>query len=198
MLRVEWAEKQYDMSPAESSKVKCVHVSNVSSSVTEEMLRMKFEAYGKLFNVQKVRDYAFVHYENRDDCLDAIHEASGAELGGLRIVCRLSMSGPMFRKIKKQNEKAKLRGEFDFGMRKERQPPPPPKHRHRNNESSRNFHSGNHGGFHGNTDYGGYHGRDWSGSHHGYQGKNGRNQSGRKRRYDSHNDYPGSHKHRRY
>lgn len=124
MLKVEWCEPQYEPSPQEVAKVKALHVSNLASGVTEEMLREKFEAFGKLFHVQRVRDYAFVHFEERDDCMRAIEEANNTELGGLIIKCNISTSGPLKRKIKRQNEKARMRGEFGFGKRKERQEQP--------------------------------------------------------------------------
>lgn len=66
VLKVEWGEQPYEPSPEESAKVRAVYVGNLGSEVNTYMLRSKFEAYGKLFHVQKVRDYAFIHYEERE------------------------------------------------------------------------------------------------------------------------------------
>lgn len=217
MLKVEWCEPQYEPSPAEVTKVKCLHVSNLASDVNEEVLRTKFEAYGKLFHVQKVRDYAFVHYEERDDCLQAIEEANGTELCGLKVRCRISTSGPLKRKIKRQNDKARMRGEFGFGQRKERQAPPPPKHGggegFRNNSGGYRdgggyrSRGGGGGGYGGRDGGGGYGGRDGGGGYGGgyggggggggnrsygggggYGGGYGGGGGGMKRRYDDRND----------
>ena len=49
------------------------------------------------------------------------------ELCGYKIRCRLSTSGPLLRKIKRSADKARLRGDFGYGMPKERQPPPEPR-----------------------------------------------------------------------
>lgn len=40
---------------------------NLSSEVNMDMLRAAFEAYGKLYHVERIRDYAFIHYEKRED-----------------------------------------------------------------------------------------------------------------------------------
>ena len=37
---------------------------------TEEMLKEKFEEYGKVERVKKIKDYAFVHYEERDEAVN--------------------------------------------------------------------------------------------------------------------------------
>ncbi|XP_052785533.1 heterogeneous nuclear ribonucleoprotein R-like isoform X2 [Mya arenaria] len=165
LLKVEWAEPVYIPTSEESAKVKAVHVSNLSKDVNEDILRTKFEQFGKLFHVQKVRDYAFVHFEYRDDALKATEEGDGMEICGYKVNVRLSTSGPMKRKIKRKNEMARLRGEFGFGKRKERQPPPPP----------RNFGRGGGGGFRGNRGFGG-------GNRFG--GGGGGGYGGQKRRFD--------------
>ncbi|XP_045184825.2 heterogeneous nuclear ribonucleoprotein Q-like [Mercenaria mercenaria] len=224
MLKVEWCEPQYEPSSQEISKVKACHVSNLSTEVTEEMLRKKFEAYGKLFHVQKVRDYAFVHFEERDDCLRAIEEANETELGGLIITCRISTSGPLKRKIKRQNEKARMRGEFGFGKRKERQAPPPPRQRNDGYQNRRGgygggggYRSGGGGGY-GGGGGGGYGGGGGGGRFGGGGGGYGGGRSGgggyggggysagMKRRYDDRDDrygnygggYSGGYKQARY
>ena len=38
---------------------------NLKESVTEEALREIFEAHGKIEKVKKMKDYAFVHFEER-------------------------------------------------------------------------------------------------------------------------------------
>lgn len=46
-----------------------LYVKGLSSDVTEEMLKERFEPYGKLERVKKVKDYAFIHFDEREHCL---------------------------------------------------------------------------------------------------------------------------------
>ena len=71
-MKVEWGEQPYQPSEEEKTKIKAVHVGNLGSKVSLYQLRSTFEAYGRLFHVQKVRDYAFVHYDNREDALSGM------------------------------------------------------------------------------------------------------------------------------
>lgn len=41
-------------------------VRNLSHSVTEELLEKAFGEFGKVDRVKKLKDYAFVHFEERD------------------------------------------------------------------------------------------------------------------------------------
>lgn len=66
MIKVEWCDPLHEPSPEEFIKVKAVRVGNLPKEATTDMVRAKFEAYGKLAGVQKKRDYAFVHYEERE------------------------------------------------------------------------------------------------------------------------------------
>ena len=89
---VEWAEIIEEPSDDQMSDVKIVHVKNLSSDVNEDLLRKTFEAHGKIHNVQKVRDYAFIHFDKREDALAAIEALNGTELGKTAITVDLSKS----------------------------------------------------------------------------------------------------------
>lgn len=41
-------------------------VRNLASTVTEEILEKTFSQFGKLERVKKLKDYAFIHFEERD------------------------------------------------------------------------------------------------------------------------------------
>lgn len=41
-------------------------VRNLATAVTEELLEKTFAQFGKLERVKKLKDYAFVHFEERD------------------------------------------------------------------------------------------------------------------------------------
>jgi len=45
--------------------VKVLFVRNLATTVTEEILEKSFSEFGKLERVKKLKDYAFVHFEDR-------------------------------------------------------------------------------------------------------------------------------------
>ena len=51
------------------SKVKVLYCRNLTASVTEDKLRETFEQFGKVERVKKIKDYAFVHFEERDQAV---------------------------------------------------------------------------------------------------------------------------------
>ena len=46
--------------------MKVLFVRNLATPVTEELLEKTFSHFGKLERVKKLKDYAFVHFEDRD------------------------------------------------------------------------------------------------------------------------------------
>lgn len=51
-----------------------MYVRNLKSDVTDDQLREKFEAFGKVERVKKVKDYGFVHFESRENAMKAMEE----------------------------------------------------------------------------------------------------------------------------
>lgn len=51
------------------SQVKVVYVKNLKESVTEEKLNEMFQVYGEIDRTKKIRDYAFIHYKDRDSAV---------------------------------------------------------------------------------------------------------------------------------
>lgn len=47
-------------------QVKVLFVRNLANGVTEEILEKAFSQFGKLERVKKLKDYAFVHFEERN------------------------------------------------------------------------------------------------------------------------------------
>lgn len=47
-------------------QVKVLFVRNLANGVTEELLETSFSQFGKLERVKKLKDYAFIHFEERD------------------------------------------------------------------------------------------------------------------------------------
>lgn len=46
--------------------MKVLFVRNLANGVTEELLENSFSQFGKLERVKKLKDYAFIHFEERD------------------------------------------------------------------------------------------------------------------------------------
>lgn len=47
-------------------QVKVLYVRNLTQEITEEALKEQFERFGAVERVKKIKDYAFVHFEERD------------------------------------------------------------------------------------------------------------------------------------
>jgi len=75
-------------------QVKILYVRNLMLSTSEETLENIFnQAAGRCYaveRVKKIKDYAFVHFHNRDDALRALHVINGihqAQLLSLSVSC---------------------------------------------------------------------------------------------------------------
>uniref|UniRef100_A0A8C8E1Y9 Synaptotagmin binding, cytoplasmic RNA interacting protein n=1 Tax=Oryzias sinensis TaxID=183150 RepID=A0A8C8E1Y9_9TELE len=82
LVTVEWADPIEDPDPEVMAKVKVLFVRNLANSVTEEILEKSFSAFGKLERVKKLKDYAFIHFEEREGAVKALDEMNGKELEG--------------------------------------------------------------------------------------------------------------------
>jgi RNA recognition motif-containing protein len=49
--------------------VKVLYVRNLTQDCSEEKLKESFEAFGKVERVKKIKDYAFIHFEDRDNAM---------------------------------------------------------------------------------------------------------------------------------
>lgn len=68
-LIIDWAEPQEEPSDEIMEKVKVLYVRGLLPDVTEDMIKERFEPYGKLERVRKVKDYAFIHFAEREEAL---------------------------------------------------------------------------------------------------------------------------------
>ncbi|XP_036397862.1 heterogeneous nuclear ribonucleoprotein R-like isoform X2 [Megalops cyprinoides] len=84
-VTVEWADPVEEPDPEVMAKVKVLFVRNLATPVTEELLEKTFSQFGKLERVKKLKDYAFVHFEDRDAAVKAMQEMNGKELEGEEI-----------------------------------------------------------------------------------------------------------------
>lgn len=97
---VDWADPQEEPDEETMSKVKVLYVRNLTQDCTEEKLKESFESFGKVERVKKIKDYAFVHFEDRDQALKAMRELNRKEMGGSSI--EVSLAKPPSDKKKKE------------------------------------------------------------------------------------------------
>lgn len=97
---VDWADPQEEPDESTMSKVKVLYVRNLTQDISEDKLKESFEQFGKVERVKKIKDYAFVHFEDRDNAVLAMRGLDGKELGCANIevsilfdvLCFLSIS----------------------------------------------------------------------------------------------------------
>ncbi|XP_055698291.1 heterogeneous nuclear ribonucleoprotein R isoform X1 [Phlebotomus papatasi] len=97
---VDWADPQEEPDEQTMSKVKVLYVRNLTQDISEEKLKEQFEQFGKVERVKKIKDYAFVHFEDRDNAVLAMRDLDGKELGGSNI--EVSLAKPPSDKKKKE------------------------------------------------------------------------------------------------
>lgn len=106
-IAVDWADPNDEPDEETMAKVKVLYVKNLSAEVTEEEVQSVFEAYGKLERVRKMKDYAFVHFDLREDAVKAMEEQNTKVLGKLPL--EISLARPLTEK-KKQAQQKRLEG----------------------------------------------------------------------------------------
>ncbi|XP_017757234.1 PREDICTED: heterogeneous nuclear ribonucleoprotein Q isoform X7 [Eufriesea mexicana] len=97
---VDWADPQEEPDEQTMSKVRVLYVKNLTQDCSEEKLKENFEQYGNIERVKKIKDYAFVHFEERDNAVKAMNELNGKEIGGSHI--EVSLAKPPSDKKKKE------------------------------------------------------------------------------------------------
>ncbi|XP_072386267.1 heterogeneous nuclear ribonucleoprotein Q-like isoform X4 [Diabrotica undecimpunctata] len=97
---VDWADPQEEPDAQTMSKVKVLYVRNLTQEISEEKLKEEFEQYGKVERVKKIKDYAFIHFEDRDNAVKAMEALDSKELGGSNI--EVSLAKPPSDKKKKE------------------------------------------------------------------------------------------------
>ncbi|XP_008555301.1 heterogeneous nuclear ribonucleoprotein R isoform X3 [Microplitis demolitor] len=98
---VDWADPQEEPDEQTMAKVRVLYVRNLTQDCTEEKLKECFEQYGKIDRVKKIKDYAFVHFEDRDNAVKAMRELNGKEICGSHI--EVALAKPPFDKKKKED-----------------------------------------------------------------------------------------------
>lgn len=105
---VDWADPIEEPDEETMSKVKVLYVRNLKSDITEEQLQQKFEPYGKIERVKKIKDYGFVHFCERDSAVRAMEELNGTKAGDSEMEISLAKPPSENRqKEKRKREEAK-------------------------------------------------------------------------------------------
>merc|ERR1719392_119480 len=97
---VDWADPQEEPDEDTMAKVKVLYCRNLTVTVTEDSLRELFERYGKVDRVKKIKDYAFVHFEERDQAVEAMKALNYQDYGGTKL--EISLAKPPSDKKKKE------------------------------------------------------------------------------------------------
>ncbi|CAB1348169.1 unnamed protein product [Coregonus sp. 'balchen'] len=122
-VTVEWANPVTERDTDVIANAKVLFVRKLANSVTEELLVKTFSAFGKLERVYKLKDYAFVHFEDRDAAVKAMAEMNGKELGGEEIEIRIAKKKKA-RKTQRQTTRNPGRNDDDYNHQRPRMPPP--------------------------------------------------------------------------
>lgn len=108
-----------------------LYVRNLTSDVTEEQLKEKFGEYGKVERVKKIKDYGFVHFEERADAIKAMEALNGSKIGNLEIDVSLAKPPSENKKKelrKREQERHMMRGHYyaydDYWLPPARSGPP--------------------------------------------------------------------------
>jgi RNA recognition motif-containing protein len=91
-IAVDWAEPEPEVDETVMATVKVLYVRNLMLTTSEEEIKAEFERLkeGSVERVKKMKDFAFVHFKERDDALNALNKMNGATIDGAIIECSLS------------------------------------------------------------------------------------------------------------
>lgn len=97
---VDWADSMDTPTDEIMQNVRVLYVRNVGKSITESQLRELFERFGEIERIKRIKDFAFVHFNQRTDALNAMKELQNISLCGERLL--ISLSYPPLDKKKKE------------------------------------------------------------------------------------------------
>lgn len=91
-IAVDWAEPEVEVDEETMSTVKILYVRNLMLQTTEETIQREFNSIkpGAVERVKKIRDYAFVHFTQREDAISAMSQLNGKVVDGSPIEVTLA------------------------------------------------------------------------------------------------------------
>ncbi|XP_076155642.1 heterogeneous nuclear ribonucleoprotein Q-like isoform X3 [Alosa pseudoharengus] len=166
VVTVEWADPIEDPDPEVMAKVKVLFVRNLASTVTEDILEKTFTQFGKLERVKKLKDYAFIHFEEREGAVKALADMNGKELEGEQIEIVFAKPPDQKRKERKaQRQAAKTQMYDDYYYYGPPHMPPPTRGRGRGGRGGYSYPHD----YYGYEDYYDYYGYDYHNYRGGYE-----------------------------
>ncbi|XP_034413918.1 APOBEC1 complementation factor isoform X2 [Cyclopterus lumpus] len=91
-IAVDWAEPEVEVDEDTMASVKILYVRNLMLQTTEETIEKEFSSLrsGAVERVKKIRDYAFVHFAQREDAVNAMNALNGKLVDGSPIEVTLA------------------------------------------------------------------------------------------------------------
>ncbi|CAN9508831.1 unnamed protein product [Ophioblennius macclurei] len=91
-IAVDWAEPEVEVDEDTMAAVKILYVRNLMLQTTEETIEKEFTSLkpGSVERVKKIRDYAFVHFTQREDAINAMNALNGKVVDGSPIEVTLA------------------------------------------------------------------------------------------------------------
>ncbi|XP_053314409.1 probable RNA-binding protein 46 [Spea bombifrons] len=91
-IQVDWADPEKEVDEETMQRVKVLYVRNLMITTTEETIKAEFNKFktGAVERVKKLRDYAFVHFFNREDAVAAMSVMNGNYIDGACIEVTLA------------------------------------------------------------------------------------------------------------
>ncbi|XP_076856757.1 APOBEC1 complementation factor isoform X2 [Brachyhypopomus gauderio] len=91
-IAVDWAEPEVEVDEDTMATVKILYVRNLMLATSEETIEKEFNAIkpGAVERVKKIRDYAFVHFSQREDAITAMNALNGKVVDGSPIEVTLA------------------------------------------------------------------------------------------------------------
>ncbi|XP_030257265.1 APOBEC1 complementation factor isoform X3 [Sparus aurata] len=91
-IAVDWAEPEVEVDEDTMATVKILYVRNLMLQTTEETIEKEFNSLrpGAVERVKKIRDYAFVHFTQREDAVTAMNALNGKLVDGSPIEVTLA------------------------------------------------------------------------------------------------------------
>uniref|UniRef100_A0A8C0IYF3 RRM domain-containing protein n=1 Tax=Chelonoidis abingdonii TaxID=106734 RepID=A0A8C0IYF3_CHEAB len=158
--------EEFSKVTGKSVSVKVLFVRNLANTVTEEILEKAFSQFGKLERVKKLKDYAFIHFDERDGAVKAMEEMNGKDLEGENIEIVFAKPPDQKRKERKaQRQAAKNQMYDDYYYYGPPHMPPPTRGRGRGGRGGYGYPPD----YYGYEDYYDYYGYDYHNYRGGYE-----------------------------
>lgn len=101
VIFVDWADTIETPTEEVMQNVRVLYVRNIHESVSEIQLKQIFSSFGSIEHVKRIKNFAFIHFTNRNDALNAMKSLQSLELCGENLSILLSYP-PLDKKKKEE------------------------------------------------------------------------------------------------